>query len=324
MNKQRILLDKTLVIAIILLFVFMSITPSIAIDNVEKSSMPISGNTLYVGGSGPGNYSKIMDAVENATDGDTVFVYDDSSPYEDESLNINKSIILQGENMTTTIVCGWGNINSDFVVISGFTFQDCGPALVIDGFSNNIIENCAFNGSAAGLALEGGSDHNIIRNCSFKYLEFVCLSISSSNKNEISYCDFFDNNGWMVGNPAISVFGSRGIKIHHCNITRNYQGGVSIIFSDVQMTDNNIFNNGGPGVELGFLSSCDLRYNWWGSPQGPNIIFKGRFGRQFIIRQVDNSDSVYFWGRLLIVEFIELIRLLPWLSEPVADAGQQT
>jgi len=294
MNKYRNFLNYILVVGIIFLFVGMNNNISTADDIKESSKVLSDGNILYVGGSGPGNYSKIMDAVENATDGDTVFVYDDSSPYEDESLNIDKSIILQGENMTTTIVCGWGHINSDFVVVSGFTFQDCGPALVIDGFSNNIIENCAFNGSAAGLALEGGSDHNIIRNCSFKYLEFVCLSISSSNKNEISYCDFFDNNGWMGGNPAISVFGSRGIKIHHCNITRNYQGGVSIIFSDVQMTDNNIFNNGGPGVELGFLSSCDLRYNWWGSAQGPNIVFKGRFGRQFIICNILNLVSPGF------------------------------
>ena len=33
------------------------------------------GNTLYVGGYGPGNYSKIQYAVENATSGDTIYVY---------------------------------------------------------------------------------------------------------------------------------------------------------------------------------------------------------------------------------------------------------
>ena len=30
---------------------------------------------LYVGGSGPGNFSKIQDAVDNTSDGDIVFVY---------------------------------------------------------------------------------------------------------------------------------------------------------------------------------------------------------------------------------------------------------
>ena len=36
---------------------------------------------LYVGGNGPNNYTTIQQAITNATNGDTVFVYDDSSPY---------------------------------------------------------------------------------------------------------------------------------------------------------------------------------------------------------------------------------------------------
>ncbi|MGF3554110.1 MAG: hypothetical protein ACQXXF_02395, partial [Thermoplasmatota archaeon] len=53
------------------------------------------GNWLYVGGSGPKNYTKIQDAIDKATDGDTVFVYDDSSPYK-ENVIIYKSIKLIG------------------------------------------------------------------------------------------------------------------------------------------------------------------------------------------------------------------------------------
>ena len=53
------------------------------------------GHVLYVGGSGPGNFSKIQDAVDNASPGDTVFVYDDSSPYK-ENVTVSKSIIVQG------------------------------------------------------------------------------------------------------------------------------------------------------------------------------------------------------------------------------------
>jgi len=32
-------------------------------------------NNYYVGGSGPNNYTKIQDAVNDSNDGDTVFVY---------------------------------------------------------------------------------------------------------------------------------------------------------------------------------------------------------------------------------------------------------
>jgi parallel beta-helix repeat protein len=57
------------------------------------------GDLLYVGGSGEGNYSNIQDAIADAQDGDTIYVYDDSSPYF-EHLVIDKSIILRGEDMS--------------------------------------------------------------------------------------------------------------------------------------------------------------------------------------------------------------------------------
>jgi len=103
-DKQRDLLNKTLLIGIILLLIFMSITPSYAVDNVKKSSTLVSsGNILYVGGMGPDNYTRIQDAIDDASSGDTVFVYDDSSPYY-ENIFIDKSISLIGEDRETTII----------------------------------------------------------------------------------------------------------------------------------------------------------------------------------------------------------------------------
>lgn len=45
------------------------------------------GKTLYVGGDGPGNYTKIKDAIDDSSDGDTVFAY--SGTYK-ENLIVNK------------------------------------------------------------------------------------------------------------------------------------------------------------------------------------------------------------------------------------------
>ena len=43
----------------------------------------LSKETLYVGGSGPGNYSEIQDAIDNASDGDTVYIYEGTyKPFE--------------------------------------------------------------------------------------------------------------------------------------------------------------------------------------------------------------------------------------------------
>ena len=103
-------------------WVLLSITENTAHDFVLIER----GTRLSVGGSGPGNYSRIQDAINDASEGDTVFVYDDSSPYP-ENLIVDKTIILQGENKTTTIIDGGAVtilILADRVVISGFTIMN--------------------------------------------------------------------------------------------------------------------------------------------------------------------------------------------------------
>ena len=74
-----------MVISIIFLFIGLSVNPAISVFKTPSSSdvrkrLHREGNTLYVGGSGPGNFSHIQDAIDAASPGDTVFVYDDSSP----------------------------------------------------------------------------------------------------------------------------------------------------------------------------------------------------------------------------------------------------
>ena len=123
------LLRKGLSVGIILLFVGTCIIPAIA-EDIEKPLPSSRGNWLYVGGNGPGTYTKIEDAIDNASDGDTVFVYNDSSPYYENTIVINTSISLIGENKNTTIIDGGGwsysviQIIASDVKISGFTIQN--------------------------------------------------------------------------------------------------------------------------------------------------------------------------------------------------------
>lgn len=91
----------------LVLFLGVNATGSFVKDTEFKDSIIIgfNGNILYVGGSGPGNYTKIQDAINNSSNGDTVFVYDESSPYY-ENIVINKSMKLEGENKETTVIDG--------------------------------------------------------------------------------------------------------------------------------------------------------------------------------------------------------------------------
>jgi len=143
---------KWLAVGIILLFLGTCIIPTIG-QTTEKQSES-RGTWLYVGGDGPGNYSRIQDAIDNASEGDTVFVYDDSSPYY-ENIVIDKKIRVIGEDKNSTVIDAR---NKDHVVeictnhssIEYFTLQNtswrhagikinsCNDVLV----RNNIIRDC--------------------------------------------------------------------------------------------------------------------------------------------------------------------------------------
>jgi parallel beta-helix repeat protein len=127
---------------------------------VERAPMSTSfGDTLYVGGSGPGNYTSIQKAIDDTEDGDTVFVYDDSSPYY-ENLIVDKSISLIGEDRLTTVIDGNEkkedgadviSIKIDGVTIQGFTIQ------------NSSIENLNQNWNDFCCGIEIRSHYNIIK-----------------------------------------------------------------------------------------------------------------------------------------------------------------
>jgi parallel beta-helix repeat protein len=144
MDKKP-LSSKWLTVGIILLFFGTAVIPSTA-QNTEKQSSR--GNWLYVGGSGPGNYTQIQDAIENASNGDTVYVFDESSPYH-EQLKIHKSITLSGENRNTTVLAGLNatlliNITASNVCVSGFTIQQFvgySLAVAISADSTQIVSN---------------------------------------------------------------------------------------------------------------------------------------------------------------------------------------
>ena len=64
MDKHPVFIYKILIVGVIILFLGTCITPSVAVDNVRSTSIPLSsGNTLYVGGSGEGNYTTIKKAI---------------------------------------------------------------------------------------------------------------------------------------------------------------------------------------------------------------------------------------------------------------------
>ena len=95
---QKNLFRKGIIIGIILLFVGASVVPSTGME--EKST--IGRAIFYVGGSGPGNYTTIQAAINDANSGDTVFVY--NGTYHENVVITKNNIILKGEDKNNTII----------------------------------------------------------------------------------------------------------------------------------------------------------------------------------------------------------------------------
>ncbi len=186
---------KGLVIGLILLFIGTSIIPSTA-QNIEKPSLPTSsGNWLYVGGSGPGNYTKIQDAIDNASSGDTVFVYDDSSPYY-ENVVINKvSVSLIGEDKNTTVIDG--NKKGDVVYIevnnvkiAGFMIQNSKAGVYMFHSTNCTITGNIISNNDNGICIFTG--HNLIRRNTFQNNSCAVL-LNQFCDDRVEENNFIDN-----------------------------------------------------------------------------------------------------------------------------------
>jgi len=172
-------MKRILTIGVILLFIG-SISSSTGFNVSEQANTAISnGKTLYVGGSGPGNYTKIQDAIDNASDGDTVFVYNDSSPYYEYPIIINKSINLIGEDRESTIIYGTENeweiyiiiVEHDYVNISSFSINNAseGSAITLWYADYVRISNCIIdvNGYGNGTWIPSPNNYTIIENCTY-------------------------------------------------------------------------------------------------------------------------------------------------------------
>jgi len=215
---------RKLLIGIIIILLLI---PSVVSVSVNKTSQSKNGNILYVGGSGPGNYTSIQDAINDASPGDTVFVYKDSSPYK-ENVRIKKMINLIGEDRDTTIIEGEGiKISSDdSVVVSGFTIinanihNDNG---IETHFNNNLIHNNKIMYWDTGIFILADSNNSITNNIILhnKY-DGIFFDISENDRSPIT--------GNVIGDNTVSYWyyglylHRRSGYIHHNDFYMNWNG----------------------------------------------------------------------------------------------------
>jgi len=239
-------------VGILLLSVFTVFLP-------VKTCKAASGNTLYVGGSGPGNYSSIRSAIGAASEGDTVFVCN-GTYYE--NVVVNKTVNLAGENKETTIVDGGGwfgfgyvfKVTANRVNISGFTIKNStttyDPADSVLGLGVGIIIS-ANNTTVLG---------NIITENTFG------ISIENSFNNKVT-TNIILNNGDGIGllESSENIIENNVITDHNRNFQawgQSFNNGVSIMYNAYNNTivNNTISNNSGIGIHLSYLCENNSIY----------------------------------------------------------------
>jgi parallel beta-helix repeat protein len=266
---------KWLAVGIILLFMGACIIPTTA-QNIEKTSLISRGNWLYVGGDGAGNYSRIQDAIDNASDGDIVYVYSGiysgSVPAEFCCVYVSKPIHLIGENKYTTIINGTGWDGQDVVhvesgaTVSGFTIQNGGtPGTLKYGRGINIQKVADVTVSDVIL------NHNYLgiinywsRNILLDTITFVNhgggISVWDAMNCTITHCVFnhagISHNGFPPSGSGKSLYIRNNLFTNDSGI---YMGYLCIASHGTTTIESNTFQN----------NSCALTLT---NSQGINIL----------------------------------------------------
>jgi len=262
---MKTITSKILVFSVIVLFIGAGFIPS------SSSDEPVFATTIYVGGSGPGNYSSIQDAIDYASNGDTIFVYNGNYT---ENIKINKSINLVGENKNTTII--EKDINNHVVRVTADFVN----------ISNLHIRN-------------GGNDYNgiycmaeycTILQCKISDNEFGFSSTQYVNHDGIliQNCDIYDND---IGIDLIdSNFTVMDCDIHH---NMHSLGAIWVMYSSGTINNCNIHSND-VGMRLGYDSNCDIFNNYIDNNEKHGISFEGESNNSVYHNTISNTQ--YYCG----------------------------
>jgi parallel beta-helix repeat protein len=224
----------------------------------------------------PDNYSTIQEAINNANEGDTIFVRNKTY---NENIIVNKTVSLIGENKETTIINGSspGNVievTAGNVTITNFTIKNSGIGWPISGILLNHAQNCNISGNKLtnnnnGIRLSDSSNNTISGN-----------NVTNNNVG-IAAWDFSKNNNisrnYVANNsPGIWLFESSDNSLYGNEITNNDYGiRVCSCASNNKIYHNNVMNNTDQVYGWNSTNTWDNGYpyggNYWSDYAGIDL-----------------------------------------------------
>lgn len=316
-------MKKILVIFIICLFISINISFSSA-ESYTKNEK----NILYVGGTGPGNYSTIQKAINDAISDNVIFVY--SGVYTENLVIDIDSITLRGEDKNTTIIDGDNNgpvvkILSHSVKITNFNItngNDNGIELsyLSDSNHHTLIENNIIYNCGRGIYIGFNSHNNSILKNEINNIKYQGITLYAKNnivsdnlikkcwKSAINCCTdkcTIQRNTFINNSDGIDLAGTNNIIQYNTFESNNYSG-IHGFYDDCQISDNVLIND---GIELVASKYNTLENNEFYNSgfslheSYENDFYSNKVNNKPVIYQYEQSDNTINFeaGQIILV-----------------------
>ena len=173
--------------------------------------------TLFVGGAGPGNYTTIQTAIDAASPGDIVYVF--NGTYF-ENVVVNKTMSLIGESVDTTVINAGGvgdtvYLTASWANITGFTITGSQAGGIEAGIRLRCAHNCNVSGNNVsgngfGITLLPAHNSTIAHNNLFSNSDNIAMYVSRSINTTIVH-NTMSRNGIYVDGDLLEHWNSHTI-----------------------------------------------------------------------------------------------------------------
>jgi parallel beta-helix repeat protein/VCBS repeat-containing protein len=217
------------------------------------------GLVLYVGGGGSGNYTTIQEAINNASEGDSIFVF--NGIYH-ENILIDKEINITGEQQENTIIDGTNSdstvtINSAMVSFSSFTVQHGDNyGIFLDNAHGALIHHSMIkNNDIAGIYGASAIGCMIYNNTIQNNSNGIYLNYYSR------FCNVFNNTIDSQSLRGIYFQSSYNNTIYSCILSNNNIGIAFHYCTNSSIKNMLIFNHSDYGIRLKESEENTIAFN---------------------------------------------------------------